>query len=662
MKIRWVEATNFRKFVGTVRVQGIGDGINVLDGYNEIGKSTLMEAINGVVFEKAKAQTKETRGFRHFVNRTIPEVSLGFDLGGNTWSLKKRFAGPAGKTFLQNSDGRRYEDEEAEAELQRLLGFTVSGRTAEPGIWGTFWVRQGHSFGDPALDKRARQTVHSCLEAQVGAVTGGLRGQRIPEAIENALAEIMSSRGPRGRYKAASDQLVAATDKVNELEAKRDRLFAEMERLTSLKRELRNLNEDWNKEENRHHTEAARKKRAAAERKTEEIRTARSDATLATERGERARADVNIRASLITEIEQRGRPVQELLHKIEIAAEAKDRAATLLTETTVVLSELRQRERKAAEAGRHLHRIRDVVLLGADLGRYEAIVAQAQEKQRQAERLSEQVGRMAATVTATAQIDKAEVELSAAMAAFNAVATIVALSIQKDAIERVTIGGKCIVAADVIHEVVDDVVIGVAGVGDIAIRPQVKDREVLLKRVDDANRALQAALVAANADTPAAVRAAAARRRELEYQLEGLRKEIARLAPGDINSGLAPGLDALKIRIEELRGRRDAEIAGLGLDALPERTAVEDEILKNAAEAEELAASVDAAGADLKGLTQAVEEAREEFDALQRKLAAEQRDVDTKKAVLAAGRNRAGDVRLNYRPLGWSVPPQNFKP
>jgi uncharacterized protein YhaN len=87
-------------------------------------------------------------------------------------------------------------------------------------------------------------------------------------------------------------------------------------------------------------------------------------------------------------------------------------------------------------------------------------------------------------------------------------------------------------------------------------------------------------------------------------------------------------------------------MAGLGLDALPERIAVEDEIRKNTGEAEQLAASVDTAAAGLKGLTQTVEEAREEFDALQRKLAAEQRELDTKKAVLAAGRNRAGHDAL----------------
>jgi energy-coupling factor transporter ATP-binding protein EcfA2 len=280
MKIRCIEATNFRKFVGTVRVNGIGDGINVLVGLNEMGKSTLMEAINGVVFEKAKAQTKETRSFRHFVNGTVPEVSLAFDLGGKSWSLKKRFAGPAGKAFLQNADGRRYEDEEAEAELQRILGFTVNGRSVEPGIWATFWVRQGHSFGDPALDERARRTLHGCLEAQVGAVTGGHRGHRIPEAVEGALAEIVSSRGPRGRNKVAHDQLSTVNMKVDELEAKRNRLFAEMENLASLNRELRNLDEDWNREDNTRQTKEAREKRAAAERKLEELKSARSNAAL----------------------------------------------------------------------------------------------------------------------------------------------------------------------------------------------------------------------------------------------------------------------------------------------------------------------------------------------------------------------------------------------
>ncbi len=95
MKIRSVQVTNFRKFVGTVRVDGITDGVNLLVGQNELGKSTLLEAINGVIFEKAKSQTELVRSFRHFVNGTVPEVELAFDLDGTSWTIRKRAPAPA---------------------------------------------------------------------------------------------------------------------------------------------------------------------------------------------------------------------------------------------------------------------------------------------------------------------------------------------------------------------------------------------------------------------------------------------------------------------------------------------------------------------------------------------------------------------------------------
>jgi uncharacterized protein YhaN len=65
-----------------------------------------------------------------------------------------------------------------------------------------------------------------------------------------------------------------------------------------------------------------------------------------------------------------------------------------------------------------------------------------------------------------------------------------------------------------------------------------------------------------------------------------------------------------------------------------------------------LIAEVEAADAGLNGLRQAVEEAREEFEELRRKLAAEQRDIETKKAALAAGRSQAGDEILEEQADG----------
>jgi DNA repair exonuclease SbcCD ATPase subunit len=660
MKIRWVEATNFRKFVGTVRVADIGNGLNMLVGENEMGKSTLMEAINGVVFERARAQTKETRSFRHFTNRTVPEVSIGFDLDGKIWSLRKRFAGPAGKAILQNSDGCQYEDEEAEAELQRLLGFKVSGRNAELGIWGMLWVRQGHSFGDPALDERARQTVRSCLEAQVGVITGGLRGQRIPRSVEYALEQIVSSKGPRGRYKVVCDQFAAANAGINELEAKRDRLLAGMARLVSLRRELRSLNEDWNKEENEHRIEIAYQKRTAAERKSEEIKTARSNAALARERAERARAESDIRASLIADIERRDASLRNFRQEFQLAEGMKGGASRLLAEREGALRNLGERERQMARVGRNLHRVHNVVLLTAELAHYEAVISQVQQTQEHAEPLAEQIGRMPATVNAIAAIESAMVEVSAASAALNATATLIGFRVEKDAIDCVTLDAKPITAATATYEVVEDILIGITGVGDIAIRPQIKNREAILERVDRSTRNLQAALEAADADSPTAARAAAARRRELEYQFDGLRRDIERLVPGDIKTNLAPGLEALKIRIEELRGRRDAETTGLAVDALRGRDIVESQIRENTVEAEKIASEIIAADAALDGLRRAAEEAREKLDGLRRKISAEEGEIEAKKATLAAGRSRtADDVVAGQRPRRWSALPQN---
>lgn len=163
MRIRSIELTNFRKFVGTVRVENIGDNVNVLVGRNELGKSTLLDAVNGVIFEKAKSTAAHVKGFRHFVNGTVPEVRLAFDVDGKNWTIHKRFAGPGGKATLICSDKRIFEDDAAEAELQSLLGFSGGSRGGEPGIWGTLWVQQGQSFGDVGLDEQAQRTMQGCL-------------------------------------------------------------------------------------------------------------------------------------------------------------------------------------------------------------------------------------------------------------------------------------------------------------------------------------------------------------------------------------------------------------------------------------------------------------------------------------------------------------------
>ncbi len=107
-------------------------------------------------------------------------------------------------------------------------------------------------------------------------------------AIEAALDALVSARGPRGKYKVVCEELEKASLRIKELEAKRTKLFEEMERLAGLKRDLRNLNEDWNEGENALQIATARQKRAEAERRAEEIKAARSAAELAMDKANNA--------------------------------------------------------------------------------------------------------------------------------------------------------------------------------------------------------------------------------------------------------------------------------------------------------------------------------------------------------------------------------------
>ena len=421
MKIRSITLTNFRKFVGTVSVDGIGDGVSVLVGRNEIGKSTILQAINGVIFEKANSTSQRVKGFRHFVNGTVPEVEMRFDLDGASWTIRKRFAGQPGRASLTASDNRRFEDEAAEAELQRLLGFSAGRSASEPGIWGTLWVRQGGSFGAIGLDDQARRTLQGCLEAQIGAVTGGSRGQRIPDAVETALSEIMSTRGPRGRFKEAKDSLDEVTKSIVDLTAKRQELFTHMDDLAGRRRELQRLVADWDEEENRREIATQRDAATAAATKAAEITSARNAAKLAEERAERCRAALQARNKLISEVASLDAKIADVERDAEITRQAKANAQSTVTQLEQQLVKLKDQTRLATERVRLLERVRSAISLSNDIDTYEATLTRAAELQRQAEKLSEEIGKIVTTAAAVTRIEAATTTLAAAEAALNAV-------------------------------------------------------------------------------------------------------------------------------------------------------------------------------------------------------------------------------------------------
>jgi len=139
--------------------------------------------------------------------------------------------------------------------------------------------------------------------------------------------------------------------------------------------------------------------------------------------------------------------------------------------------------------------------------------------------------------------------------------------------------------------------IGVEGVGKIAVEPQIQDRDAILERRRLAESELKAALEAAGAENLTAARYAVAQRRELERQIAEVRREIAGLAPRDPSTKLAAGLDARQTRVRELQGRLKTELEALGLAGLPTTAEIAKEIAETHDTAEQLAAYIGTAEA-----------------------------------------------------------------
>jgi uncharacterized protein YhaN len=647
MKIRSLQLINFRKFVANVRVDGIGDGVNVLVGRNELGKSTLLQAINGVIFEKAKSTSQHVKSFRHFVNGTVPEVKLAFDVEGKSWSIHKRFAGQAGKAILTCSDKRIFEDEAAESELQRLLGFTGGRGGGEPGIWGTLWVQQGHSFGDTALDEQARRTMQGCLEAQVGAVTGGTRGHKIPKAVYEALEKIRSTRGPRGKFKEAMDRLEEIRTNVAELDGKRKDVFKHMDDLAQDKRELKEIQTGWNEDAHRGELDAQRGKRVAAATRAAEIESAKSAASLARERAARAQQFVNDRTKLVAEIGPIESQINVLRTEIAKALATKTDAQSTVEAGEKKLGDLRSKAGQNGERSRHLERVRAAVSFDCEIKEHKSTLDKAVALEVEISRLSEAIGRIAATDDAVLRIEEAVSEMSAAESAVNAVATTVSFEIEKSALRHVSIDAKPLDASSSSLAVTGKTIIAIDGIGTIAVEPQIRNRNALLERQRKAKDGLKAALDAAGANNLSAARVAAAQRKEQERRLVDIRREISGLAPGSRPKKLAAGLDALRNRVSELNGRLKAEMDKLAISALPKSAEVEDGIRKNHAEGAQLVTDIQSAEAALAGPQESLNQASRTLQKVQERLAGLAGTFATKKADLDASRASSTDEQLS---------------
>lgn len=617
MKLRSLSVNQFRKFTAPTRLENLGDGLNLVIGPNEMGKSTLLAALRAVLFERHGSRAGVIRSFRNDRSGNAPVVEARFEIDGGEYTIAKRFlSSPYAR--LECPDGVTLEGGGAEAELRELLGFSESGaRGADDesvGMWGLLWVQQGRSFGAPELSDSARSNLGSALESEVGEVLGGRRGREMPQIIEQQLGEWLSAarRQPRGEYREALDERSALEEQLAELQLRRGELS---ETLTALEQAEQRAERLASGEQDAWDHEQLQGARAALQREIElasriaeaettlELRRRTHDEALRTAAERTAQRD-----HLATEEEALTRDRSALA---EIEAADRDVIAQL--------EQLGERRRETADADARAQaadaRCRDIISAIGDAQQIERLAAArdtALEAEHQLSEARRQVEALAVTAELVERIRRQERRLQRTEAQIGAVATRISFDIPPDRADDITVDGALLAQLHGAVDAVEPLTIAIPERGRIVVQPNIENSGDLLRERAEATAALQAALGEAGAASLADAEAELRRRERLEGAMQLAQERLAGHAP----QGVAALVDQLAGR----RQRLDGLTAALELDALPP-----------SADAE---ADAQRAREELADARQAAQLARDAYDERDRSLAEHRQQLSDLRAAV----------------------------
>jgi hypothetical protein len=247
MLFRRVSVRNFRKFVSPIVIEGLGDGLTIISGDNEEGKSTLLDAIRTALFERHNLGGKAVENMQPFGSSVRPEIQIDFDINGEAYSITKAFAQRPSAHLATPS--AIFEGPEAEERLAELLSFRVPSRgESKPddrGVLGLFWLEQARPLEALGFGEAGRSTLRTSLEKEVGDVLGGARGRMLLEAARARRGELLTNTGrQRGELAASIEAARAATARVTTLENERREYDREIDELARVRVELAQLDAD----------------------------------------------------------------------------------------------------------------------------------------------------------------------------------------------------------------------------------------------------------------------------------------------------------------------------------------------------------------------------------------------------------------------------------
>ncbi|MBU2957720.1 AAA family ATPase [Paracoccus sp. 1_MG-2023] len=467
MKLRAIALTNIRQFTATMRIDGIGDGLNVLSEPNEFGKSTIFDALQAVFFKPHGSGDKEIKALRPH-SGGAPEITVEVETADGRFTITKRWLQKP--TASVSRDGRPIaQSDQAEDWIARALGQDGGGPA------GLIWVRQGMTSLTDGSNKEkaaaldARRDLLSSVGEEVEAMTGGRRMDAALQRCRDELGVLATATGrPKmgGPWKAAQDQVAALTAERDDLQRLTQELHAALDARRKARRTSAELTDADEVALRNRRLETARAEHATAERHGAEVERLAREVETRRLRATAAQARLDEMRKVLGEQAE----CDDLIARAE--GEAGDaRAAHGAALDALSLAQKDQIDAAARLEGAETERARveraQAARDNADRRRdLERRIAQAEEARQAMEAAKARIHGL--TRDALSRIETLAADLAAATAARNAAAT--QITARYDAAARLTLNGDPLPDGSPVP-LAGLAMLDLPGIGTLEIRP-----------------------------------------------------------------------------------------------------------------------------------------------------------------------------------------------
>lgn len=195
MNVRTIHLENWKKFSEPKEII-LTEGLNVLYGPNESGKSTLIDSIITTFFSKHTSTSGRIKSLKPLGTSLQPRSKITFSKNGETYRISKGFREKM--SLLEKLDGDSWrkiaEGDLADKQILELVGGQLSPRgDTKPELWGlgqTLWMVQGK----PIINDNLNDETLSSLQTMVGATIESEKEKIVLNNLRSRFLEIFTEK------------------------------------------------------------------------------------------------------------------------------------------------------------------------------------------------------------------------------------------------------------------------------------------------------------------------------------------------------------------------------------------------------------------------------------------------------------------------------------